>query len=83
MLAAWQSPHLDYAALAPLIVLAAGAVLLILVDTILLEKAKPYASIIAGATLLGSMIPVLWLADDGTDRSMFGGAFVDLLRRVR
>ena len=73
---AFETPVLDYAALAPLIVLASGAVLLILIDVIALERAKPFMSIVAGATLLGAMIPTLWLADNGADRSMFGGAFV-------
>lgn len=73
---AFEAPHLDFAALSPEIVLAAGAVFLILFDSIALEKAKPFASIIAGTTLLGAMIPILWLANNGVDRSMFGGAFV-------
>ena len=48
---AFETPVLDYAALAPLIVLASGAVLLILIDVIALERAKPFMSIVAGATL--------------------------------
>lgn len=73
---AFDAPHIDFAALAPEIVLLSGAVLVILLDTVLLERAKPYISVVAGATLLGAMIPILWLANDGVDRSMFGGAFV-------
>ena len=73
---AFSAPKIDFAALAPEIVLTAGAVLVILLDAIALDKIKPYISIIAGATLLGAMIPILWLANDGVDRSMFGGAFV-------
>jgi NADH-quinone oxidoreductase subunit N len=73
---AFDAPHIDFAALAPEIVLLSGAVLVILLDSILLERAKPFISVIAGATLLGAMIPVLWLADNGVDRTMFGGAFV-------
>lgn len=72
----FHAPHIDYAALAPEIVLTAGAVLLILIDALALERAKPFMSVLAGATLLGALIPVLWLANDGPDRSMFGGAFV-------
>ena len=72
----FSAPHIDFAALAPEIVLTAGAMLLILIDAIALEKAKPFMSILAGGTLLGAMIPILWLANDGVDRSMFGGAFV-------
>ena len=73
---AFTAPHVDFAALAPEIVLTAGAVLVILLDALALDKVKPFISIIAGATLLGAMIPILWLANDGTDRSLFGGAFV-------
>jgi len=40
------------------------------------DKVKPFISLLSGATLLGAMIPILWLADNGVDRSMFGGAFV-------
>ena len=60
----------------PEIVLTVGAVLLVLIDALALEKAKPFMSILAGGTLLGAMIPILWLANDGIDRSLFGGAFV-------
>ena len=73
---AFTAPHVDFAALAPEIVLTAGAVLVILLDALALDKIKPFISIIAGATLLGAMIPILWLANNGIDRSMFGGAFV-------
>ncbi len=73
---AFTAPHVDFAALAPEIVLTAGAVLVILLDALALDKVKPFISIVAGATLLGAMIPILWLANDGTDRSLFGGAFV-------
>jgi NADH-quinone oxidoreductase subunit N len=73
---AFTAPHVDFAALAPEIVLTAGAVLVILLDALALDKVKPFISIIAGATLLGAMIPILWLANDGADRSLFGGAFV-------
>jgi NADH-quinone oxidoreductase subunit N len=72
----FSAPHIDFAAFAPEIVLAAGALLLVVLDSIGLEKAKPFMAMVAGATLLGAMIPVLWLADNGVDRSMFGGAFV-------
>ena len=72
----FSAPHVDFAALAPEIVLTVGAVLLVLIDALALEKAKPFMSMLAGGTLLGAMIPILWLANDGVDRSLFGGAFV-------
>jgi len=73
---AFTAPHVDFAALAPEVVLTAGAVLVILLDALALDKIKPFISIITGATLLGAMIPILWLANNGVDRSLFGGAFV-------
>ena len=77
LLAAWElQPDLDWAALAPEIVVTAGALLLILLDSIFLERARPYTSLVAGATLLGALIPILFLAEQGDDRVMFGGAYV-------
>ena len=72
----FSAPHVDFAALAPEIVLTVGVVLLVLIDALALEKAKPFMSILAGGSLLGAMVPILWLANDGIDRSLFGGAFV-------
>jgi NADH-quinone oxidoreductase subunit N len=77
LFAAWElQPHIDWAALAPEVVVTAGALLLILIDSVMLERARAYVSLLAGATLLGAMIPILFLADDGPDRVLFGGAYV-------
>jgi NADH-quinone oxidoreductase subunit N len=77
VLAAWDlQPHIDWAALAPEVVVTLGALLLILADSIFLERARPYMSILAGGTLLGAMIPVIFLANDGADRILFDGAYV-------
>lgn len=77
LLAAWElQPDLDWAALAPEIIVTLGAVLLIVVDSLFLERARPFISLLAGATMLGAMIPIVYLAYDGADRSLFGGAFV-------
>jgi NADH-quinone oxidoreductase subunit N len=72
---AFTSPHVDYHALAPEIILASFIVLAMLVD-LLSERNRALISTVAGIGLLASMIPVLTLAVDGTDRSMFGGAYV-------
>ena len=72
----WVQPNVDYHALAPEIVLAAGIVVLLLVDLLLDDRQKWATSSIAGLGLLAALIPVLTLAVDGTDRSMFGGAYV-------
>jgi NADH-quinone oxidoreductase subunit N len=75
--ASWVRPTMDWHAFAPEIVLTAGVVVLLLADVILLERAKPIISALAGLTLLTALIPILTLAtNDHTSRSLFGGAFV-------
>ncbi|HEX7096532.1 MAG TPA: NADH-quinone oxidoreductase subunit N [Acidimicrobiales bacterium] len=77
ILAAWElQPDIDWVALAPEVIVTAGAVLLILVDSIWLDRARPYMTTLAGATLLGALIPIIYMADDGPDRVLFGGAYV-------
>ncbi len=73
---AFESPTIDYHALAPEIVLVSFAALLILLDVVLLEKGRTFISALAGIGLLATMLPILTLAIDGTDRVMFGGAYV-------
>ncbi len=72
----WVQPNVDYHALAPEIVLAVSIVVVLLVDLFLDERQKWATSSIAGLGLLAALVPVLTLAVDGTDRSMFGGAYV-------
>ena len=48
----------------------------LLVDLIFEEREKWHTSTIAGVGLLAALVPVLTLAADGADRSMFGGAYV-------
>jgi len=73
---AWQAPKIDYHAFAPEIVLTAVLVVLILVDALAGERAKPLMASIAGIGLLAAAIPVVTLAYDGATRPMFGGAYV-------
>jgi NADH-quinone oxidoreductase subunit N len=75
MLLAFTSPHIDYHAFAPELVLTGTLVLLLLVD-LLSDRNRPLLGAIAGAGLLASMLPILTLAVDGADRGMFGGAYV-------
>jgi len=70
------TPHLDYHALAPEIVITAVALIVLVVDLVWRESARNVVPQIAGIGLLVALIPVLTLASDGTTRSMFGGAFV-------
>ncbi len=69
------APHIDYHAVAPEIVLTATIVLLLIVD-VASERNKALLPTIAGIGLLASVLPVLTLAVDGADRSLFGGAYV-------
>ena len=75
-LAPWQSPAVDYHALAPEIVLAGAIVALLVADLFLPERQKWATSTIAGLGLLAPLVPILTLAVDGTDRSMFNGGYV-------
>jgi NADH-quinone oxidoreductase subunit N len=72
----FTAPHLDYHALSPEIVLTVVALGVLIADLILDETRKHLITTIAGAGLALSLIPLLTLAVDGADRSMFGGAYV-------
>jgi NADH-quinone oxidoreductase subunit N len=73
---AWQSPSVDYHALAPLIIVAAALVVIVVVDAFTGEHSRWTASSLAGIGLLGALIPIATLANDGGTRVLFGGAFV-------
>jgi NADH-quinone oxidoreductase subunit N len=72
----FSSPNVDWHAFAPEIVLVGTLVLVLLVDLVFEERARRLASSLAGLGLLGSLIPVITLAVDGGERSLFGGAYV-------
>lgn len=79
MLAAFQAPHLDYAALGPEIILTATLVVAILVDLALDETSKAWVTRITGLGILVATLPIFYLADQGITghaRVMFGGAYV-------
>jgi NADH-quinone oxidoreductase subunit N len=70
----WVSPQIDYHALAPEIILAAGLCIVLLADLFLDESRKWILSSLAGFTLLGAMLPVLTLALSETSvRNVFDG----------
>jgi NADH-quinone oxidoreductase subunit N len=71
----FTAPSIDYHAFAPEIILAATVVVLLLAD-LLFERNKALLPSIAGVGLLAAALPVLTLAVDGADRSMFGGGYV-------
>jgi NADH-quinone oxidoreductase subunit N len=74
--AAFSAPDVDYHAFAPEIILVGSLLLILLVDLVFDRRARWATSTLAGLGLLAAMVPVVTLALDGADRSMFGGAYV-------
>ncbi len=68
-------PAVDWHALAPEVVLVGTVVVVLLADLLAPESAKGILPTLAGAGLLGAMVPVLTLAVDGVDRLLFDGAY--------
>jgi NADH-quinone oxidoreductase subunit N len=76
VMAAFTAPYVDYHAFGPEIVLVGSLLLILFVDLVFEQRARWATSTLAGLGLLGAMVPILTLALDGADRSMFGGAYV-------
>ncbi len=73
----FTAPKIDYHALAPEIVLAAGICAVLLVDLFVDEAKRWITASLSGFVLLGAAIPVFTLAVIGDDtRSMFDGRYV-------
>jgi NADH-quinone oxidoreductase subunit N len=73
----FTSPTIDYHALAPEIILAAGICLVLMVDLFVEERQRWITSTLSGFVLLGSFLPIVTLSVIGDDtRSMFGGRYV-------
>lgn len=73
----FATPHVDYHALAPEIVLAAGICAVIVLDLFLPAHRKWITSTVAGFVLLGAVLPVVTLGVIGADvRAMFDGRYV-------
>lgn len=72
----FESFPVDWHGLAPEIVVLSVAVLITLVDSIGLERARPFMPGLAGLGLLGALVPIITLAVEGSDRVLFGGAYV-------
>jgi NADH-quinone oxidoreductase subunit N len=70
------TPAFDWHALAPDLVLVGTIVVILLADLVLPERESWRTSSIAALGLLASLVPVVTLAYDGTDRLMFDGAYV-------
>ncbi|HMS24896.1 MAG TPA: NADH-quinone oxidoreductase subunit N [Acidimicrobiia bacterium] len=71
-----KAPAIDWHALAPEITLACVALLVLIIDLFLKKRSSWRSSNVAAIGLLVSLIPVITLALDGQNRSLFGGAFV-------
>jgi NADH-quinone oxidoreductase subunit N len=76
ILAAFVQPDVDWHALAPEIVLSGVILVVLALDMIDSDRFRLMMPTVAGVGLLAALIPVLTLALDGTDRSLFGGVYV-------
>lgn len=75
--AQWVAPTIDYFALAPELVVAAGLCLVLILDLFIDERKKWLLPIISSFTLLFALLPVLLLGLSETPmRSMFDGRYV-------
>ena len=71
-----MNPAIDWHAFAPDVVLTATIVIILVADLLLPNRSVWQTSRIAAIGVLAALIPVLTLAVDGHNRSMFGGAYV-------
>ena len=71
-----MNPAVDWHAFAPDVVLVATVVIILVADLLLPNRSAWQTSRIAAVGVLAALIPVLTLAVDGQNRSMFGGAYV-------
>ena len=69
------NPNIDFHAFAPEIVLTA-TILVVLIADLIWPRERWQRPRIASIGVLAALIPVITLAADGTDRVMFGGAYV-------
>jgi NADH-quinone oxidoreductase subunit N len=73
----FHAPYIDYAALAPEIVLSATLLVVLLLDLVVDEANKAIVTTVAGLGILGAGLPLLFLATSSNHhRVMFGGAYV-------
>jgi NADH-quinone oxidoreductase subunit N len=71
----FDAPTVDWHALAPDLVVVGVLCVVLVADLFLPDDRKALLPSLAGLGLLGALIPVLTLAVDGGDRTMFGGAY--------
>jgi NADH-quinone oxidoreductase subunit N len=73
---AFTKPNVDYHALAPELVLVGFVILLALVDSWKLERARAIMPALAGIGLLAALIPLATLATDDAPRVLLEGGYV-------
>ena len=71
-----STPKFDWHALAPELVILGTMLVVLIADLLLPDRESGRTSSIAAVGLILALVPVATLAYDGTDRVMFGGAFV-------
>jgi NADH-quinone oxidoreductase subunit N len=72
---AFESPTVDFHALAPELVLTGALVVVLVADLFTPSGSRGIVPQLAGIGILAAMVPVITLAVDGADRAMFGGAY--------
>ncbi len=72
----FTAPTIDWLALGPEIVVLALFVVLVLLDSIKLERATAFMPAVANLGFILALIPIIVLAADGGDRVLFGGSYV-------
>jgi NADH-quinone oxidoreductase subunit N len=70
------TPHFDFHALAPEIILSATIVIVLIADLLFADRERWQTPRIATIGVLAALVPVVTLAIDGNNRVMFGGAYV-------
>lgn len=71
-----SNPVFDWHALAPDLILVGTILVVLVADLVLPERSAWQTSRLASFGVLGALIPIVTLAVDGTNREMFGGAYV-------
>ncbi|MCZ7628225.1 MAG: NADH-quinone oxidoreductase subunit N [Microthrixaceae bacterium] len=72
----FTKPNVDYHALAPELVLVGFVIVLALVDSWKLERARAVMPALAGVGLLAVLVPLVTLAADDAPRVLLGGGYV-------
>lgn len=70
-----MNPVFDWHALAPDIILAATVLLTLVASFVIPERDATLVSRIAAIGVLAALVPIVTLANDGSDRAMFDGAY--------